>query len=146
MCAKYGHVKLFPMVDKGDILNAWTKLKRWQRLVSVHTRAKLGVETRTLVLVHDRGGEYTTTYGYTRSDVDEALHRDGVLRWSPSAGESDKGVGAVERFNRTLVTSCNAALRRGGATNDFAFDAMCDWFVEHYNSTITDANAKAKMH
>ena len=140
MCAKYGYVKVYPMVSKGDVLDAWTQFKRWLRVNSVHTMAKLGVPMKVLVLVSDRGGEYTTTYGLTRSEVDEVLHKDGVLRWSPSAGESDKGVGKVERFNWTLVSSTNASLRRGGATNDYAYDSMCAWFPDHYNACPTDAN------
>ena len=104
MCAKYGYVKIYPMVSKGDVLDAWTQFKKWLRVNSVHTIAKLGVPMRVLVLVSDRGGEYTTTYGLTRSEVDEVLHQNGVLRWSPSAGESDKGVGKVERFNQTLIS------------------------------------------
>ena len=125
MCAKYGYVKIYPMVSKGDVLDAWTQFKKWLRVNSVHTIAKLGVPMRVLVLVSDRGGEYTTTYGLTRSEVDEVLHQDGVLRWSPSAGESDKGVGKVERFNQTLISSTNTAMRRGGSTNDYAYDAIC---------------------
>ena len=60
------------------------------------------------------------THGRQRSAMDEELLRDGIARWNPSAGDSNK-CGKIEVFNRVLVGAVNVALRRGGAKNVFAY-------------------------
>ena len=140
MCARYGYVKIYALHRKSDVLHAWRQFQKWTTVASVHTQAKLGVKIQVGVVVSDRGGEFTTTYGLTRSEVDEWLESAGINRWSPSAGESDRGVGKIERFGRTLCESINVASRRGGAPNDYVYDAACGWFEHHYNASITDAN------
>ena len=47
-------------------------------------------------------------------------------------GESEK--------SSVLCESINVAPRRGGAPNDYVYDAACGWFEHHYNASITDAN------
>ena len=81
---------------------------------------------------------FLLTHGRQRSAMDEELLRDGIARWNPSAGDSNK-CGKIEVFNRVLVGAVNVALRRGGAKNVFAYDCATH-FETHFNMSPTSFN------
>ena len=142
MCKEYGVAKVYPITGKDDVRRAWRQFKQWLKIITPFVVAALGVEPQVTIFASDRGSEFVTTNGRTRSAMDEELLRDGISRWSPSAGDSNK-CGKIEAFNRILVGAMNVALRRGGAKNIYAFDAATH-FENHFNMSPTSANLVGK--
>jgi hypothetical protein len=138
MCKEYGVAKVYPITGKDDVRRVWRQFQQWLRLVTPYVVAKLGVPPAVTIFAHDRGPEFVTTNGRQRSAMDEELFRDGIARWTPSAGDSNK-CGKIEVFNRILVGAINVALRRGGARNIYAYDAATH-FEAHFNMSPTSAN------
>lgn len=138
MCKEYGVAKVYPITGKSDVRRVWRQFKQWIAVITPYVVAKLGVKPEVHIFAADRGPEFVTTYGRQRSAMDEELLRDGIARWNPSAGDSNK-CGKIEVFNRVLVGAVNVALRRGGAKNVFAYDAATH-FEAHFNMSPTKFN------
>jgi hypothetical protein len=142
ICKETGLLKLYPMKGKDDVVPRWCQYRQFIDLISPYVVAKLGVKPKVCIFANDRGPEFLTTRGMARGELDEVLFKEGVARWSPSAGDSNK-LGKVERTNRTIVEAVNVMLRRGGAHNTMAWDAFL-FFEHHYNISPTSANKLGK--
>ena len=142
MCKEYGIVKIYPLRGKGDVAQAWRQFKQWCKLMSPYCKKKLGMNIETHIVANDRGSEFMTTYGRTRSEMDEILLKDGIARWSPTTGDSNK-LGKIEKFNRTMIDSVNVMLRRSGASNALAYDAAL-FFEILFNTSPTTSNIVGK--
>ena len=138
MCKEYGVAKVYPITGKTDVRRVWRQFKQWVEIISPYVVAKLGVAPKIHIFAADRGPEFVTTHGRQRSAMDEELLRDGIARWNPSAGDSNK-CGKIEAFNRVLVGAINVAMRRGGARNTYAYDAATH-FESHFNMAPTKFN------
>ena len=74
------------------------------------------------VVYTDRGGEMTTTFGYTESEFDEILRGFVHRLYTPDTAQS--GASRIERLWLKLSTAARCSLLSSGLAKKYYFDAM----------------------
>jgi len=139
ICRASGVLFVQPMRLKSESLEAMEAflllVKARLPRIEVHLNISLcGVS----IVYSDRGGEFTTTYGYTRSKFDELINKVGTRQLNtPDTPQS--GTTKIERVWRTIVS---AALKQSMVSNllpKYFFHSLL-YAADIYNLSPTKAN------
>ena len=130
VCKATGKGFLQPMRSKSEaagVLRSYLALIREQCPgIEVHLRKFVKFKEIRVpglaVVFSDRGGEFTTTFGYTQSEFDSLL-RDVVHKLNtPNTPQS--GTSRIERMWLSLTTAARSSLLTSGLGMQYFFDAM----------------------
>ena len=130
VCRASGKGYLQPLRAKSEATHALRKYLALIREqcpgIEVHLRSAARYRDITVpglaVVCTDRGGEFTTTHGYTESEFD-AMLADVVHRLNtPDTPQS--GTSRIERLWRSLSTAARSSLLSSGLGMQYFFDAM----------------------
>ncbi len=137
VCRAVGKFYYQPMTRKSEAGGAMRSFLNYVRSISPQLSVKFIHFKGVAIVYSDRGGEFTTTYGYTRSDFDELL-KDVVRRLNtPDTPES--GTTRIERMWRKLTTGTRASLIESGFDQRYFYHAM-EMVADAHNWLPTSSN------
>ena len=130
VCRSSGKAFMQPLSKKSDAKDAMRKYFALvqSQCASIQQHLRLTVRGKDMrvtgiATVHsDRAGEFTTTFGYTRSEFDELLTDVWHSLNTPDTPES--GTTRIERLWGTLSEAARASLNESGLGKQYFFDAM----------------------
>lgn len=140
VCRATGFAFMYYMRSKAaeECLEGLKALEKWLRSVTPDVEAKLGYEPKISKLCMDVEPGMTTTWGYTRSVVDEYILDQGYDREFTSRATPHKN-GQIERYWRTMDEGTSASLFDSGMAERWYYDACGVWVV-NANHSPTESN------
>ncbi len=110
-----GEILVQPLKSKADAWRAMQAYLEHVRTVLPRVELRLGISITGVVTVYsDRGGEFTSTWGFTQSAFDELFEQRGIRRRLNSPDMPKSGTTMVERAWRSLVESATRSLVESG--------------------------------
>ena len=143
ICVSTGAVFLQPLRAKSEAVAALWAFAKWFKIWASTMEAALQLPLDSLRLGEyrsDRGGEFTTTWGATKSAFDEAVKAIFLGRWLGSPDAPRSATPHIERFWGTLRDAADASECEAGMDPAYKFYAMA-YAAQVYNRSPTLANA-----
>ena len=126
ICAATGTAFVQPVRQKSQAVDVLKAFVAWVGSVARFIEAKCGYppgHVKVHTLRTDRGGEFTTTWGATRSEFDDTCNQLIGNRLFTSVGEPLTGTAKIERFWGTMKDAGNASMEASKLPRQFLFDA-----------------------